>query len=362
MAQVATLHTDNLPAEELVDPIASARAAGLRYVLDTLPGIRRRRTGKSFSYLSIDGWPIHDPETLSRIKALAIPPAWTDVWICPDPQGHIQATGRDAKGRKQYRYHPRWREVRDAVKYDRMVAFGEALPRIREQTDRDLALPGIPREKVLAAVVQLLENTRIRVGNEEYRRENQSFGLTTLTDNQVEIVGSTLRFRFRGKGGKQHSLQVTNRRLARVVKRLQEIPGYELFQYVNEHGERHTIESGDVNAYLREISGGDFTAKDFRTWAGTVLAARALRNAEPCNSERQCKHLVAQAVEQVAAQLGNTPAVCRKCYVHPAVIEAYIGGKLYPLDRAENADCIDDSPCALSAEEGAVLDLLRSSC
>lgn len=351
---------EGLPSQELGDPVASAKAAGLRYVLDTLPGIRRRRAGSGFYYLAPDSTVIRE-DTLRRIKALAIPPAWTDVWICPDPRGHLQATGRDAKGRKQYRYHPHWQQVRDAVKYGRMVAFGEALPRIRERIDRDLAQPGIPREKVLATVVWLLENTLIRIGNDEYRRENSSFGLTTLRDGHVEVQGPTLKFEFRGKGGKCYSVKITSPRLARVVKRCQEIPGHELFQYLDEKGERHAVESGDVNDYLREIGGGDFTAKDFRTWAGTVLAARCLRDCEPCTSERQCKQEIARAIEQVAQRLGNTPAVCRRCYIHPAVIDAYRQGYLGPIQGA-GEDQARASPYALSREEQSVLDLLRSSC
>ncbi len=358
---VVTCH-NGVPNQELADPVASAEAAGLRYVVDTLPGIRRKRAGDGFYYVGSDGSTIRDEVTLRRIKALAVPPAWTDVWICPDPRGHLQATGRDAKGRKQYRYHPWWRQLRDSVKYDRMVAFGEALPRIRERTDRDLALPGYPRQKVLATVVQLLERTRMRVGNEEYRRENDSFGLTTLRDDHVEVKDSTLRFEFRGKGGKLYRVTVKSQRLARVVKRLQDIPGYELFQYLDEHGNRHTIESQDVNDYLQEISGGEFTAKDFRTWAGTVLAANLLREAEPCGSERQCKHQVASAVERVAEQLGNSPAICRKGYVHPAVIDAYSRGQLGSVKGGDGTEPAGTTPCGLSPEEQAVLDLLRSSC
>src|SRR6184192_3885836 len=255
-------------AAELVDPMASARAAGLRYVPDQSPGIQRKRVGKGFTYLDTDGRTVRDPETIHRIKGLAIPPAWTDVWICPDPRGHLQATGRDARGRKQYRYHPRWREVRDAVKYDRMLAFAAALPKIREHTDSDLERPDMPREKVLAAVVRLLEETRIRIGNEEYRKENGSFGLTTLRNRHVEVMGSDVRFSFRGKSGKLHHVDLQDRRLARIMKRFLEIPGQELFQFLDESGEAKPIDSADVNAYLREISGEDFTAKDFRTWAG----------------------------------------------------------------------------------------------
>ena len=358
----ASTCSDGSTAQELANPAASAEAAGLRYVVDTIPGIRRRRAGNGFYYLGTNGRVIHDEETLRRIKSLAIPPAWTDVWISPDPHGHLQATGRDAKGRKQYRYHPRWREVRDAVKYDRMVAFAEALPRIRERTDRDLALQGMPREKVLATIVQLLEKTRIRVGNEEYRRVNESFGLTTLRDDHVHVSDSTVKFEFRGKGGKWYRVKLTSQRLARVVKHLQEIPGYELFQYLDESGERGTLESQDVNDYLREISGGDFTAKDFRTWAGTVAAAGVLRTLEPCESDRQCKQRVAHAIQLVAEELGNTPAVCRKCYVHPAVIEAYVRHRLRPIEAGEGDGRRARSAYGLSPEEQSLLEFLRSSC
>src|ERR1700732_4031486 len=266
-------------AAELVDPVASARAAGRRYVSDQSPGIRRRRVGKGFTYVASDGHTIRDAETINRIKRLVIPPAWTDVWICPDPRGHLQATGRDARGRKQYRYHDRWREVRDAVKYDRMLAFAEALPKIREQTDRDLERPSLPREKVLATIVRLLEETRIRIGNDEYRKENGSYGLTTLLDRQVNVVGAEVRFSFRGKSGKHHDIDLHDRRMARLIKRILEIPGQELFKCVGVNGEVRSIDSADVNDYLREISGEDFTPKDFRTWAGTILAARFLREA-----------------------------------------------------------------------------------
>src|SRR5437016_12078406 len=269
---------DSVDAAELVDPIESARAAGLRYVSDLSSGIRRKRAGKGFTYSNGEGRDIRDSGTIRRIKGLAIPPAWTDVWICPDPRGHLQATGRDARRRKQYRYHSRWREVRDAVKYDRMVAFAAALPEIRERTDGDLERPGMPRQKVLAAIVRLLEETRIRVGNEEYRKENGSFGLTTLRNRHVEVIGSDVHFSFRGKSGKLHRVDLQDRRLARILKRFLEIPGQELFQFLDESGEAKPIDSADVNAYLRDISGEDFTAKDFRTWAGTILAARFLRD------------------------------------------------------------------------------------
>lgn len=315
---------------ERPEPIESAALAGLRYVSDDQPGIRRRRVGKGFSYTAPDGSPLRDPYALQRIKHLVIPPAWKDVWICADRNGHIQATGRDERGRKQYLYHERWREIRDAAKYERLLAFAEALPRIRERTDQDLRQHGVPRTKVLAAVVRLLEETSIRIGNNEYRRENSSFGLTTLRDKHVEATSGTLRFRFKGKSGKDVEVELQDRRLARIIKQCQEIPGQILFQYLDENGERHAIESADVNAYLREISGGDFTAKDFRTWNGTVLAARFLRACPPSGSATAGKRQVSAAIKGVAAELGNTPAVCRKAYVHPVVVNAYLEGSLAP--------------------------------
>ena len=322
-----------------LDPSASveaAAAAGLRYVNDESPGIRRKRAGSGFTYIGADGKRITDPAVLLRVKHLVIPPAWTDVWICPDPVGHIQATGRDARGRKQYLYHARWREVRDAAKYERLVAFGEALPRIRERVDEDLRRRGIPREKVLAAVVKLLEETSIRVGNEEYRRENGSVGLTTMSDDNAHFEGNSLRFEFKGKSGKEHSVELNDKRLARVVKQCQDIPGQELFQYLDENGERHAIGSSDVNQYLRDISGSDFTAKDFRTWNGTVLAMRYLRVCETPSSATAGKRSVSAAIKSVAHELGNTPAVCRKAYVHPVVLNAYLEGSLEPeAGRAE---------------------------
>ncbi len=326
-----------LPIGQLVDVSAPtvARVAGLRYVGDHQPGIHRRRAGKAFRYLKPDGRPVTDEQTLARIRRLAIPPAWTRVWICPHADGHIQAIGRDAKGRKQYRYHPRWRSVRDSTKYEKMLAFAAALPKIRERVDADLTRPGLPREKVLATVVRLLELTHIRVGNEEYARQNGSYGLTTMRNEHARVHGSAVRFVFRGKSGKEHAIDVRDRYLARIVKRCQDLPGEELFQYVDEDGENRSIESGDVNDYLREISGEEFTAKDFRTWAGTLLAARALAECEPSRGVRQSKRNLVAAIKSVAERLGNTPAVCKKCYVHPAVIDAYLGGRLVGPDEVE---------------------------
>ena len=325
----------------------SARAAGLRYVCDDEPGIARQRCGKSFRYVRPDGSAVRDRATLGRIRALAIPPAWREVWICARDDGHVQATGRDARNRKQYRYHRRWREARDETKYGRMIPFARALPRIRRRVQRDLARPGLPREKVLATVVRLLEVTRMRVGNEEYARENESFGLTTLRERQVRVRGATLRFRFRGKSGVEQAFELADRKLAGIVLRMQDLPGEELFQYVDDDGETHRIESADVNAYLREIAGEDFTSKDFRTWAGTLLAARALHGLAPFASQAEGRRNVAQAIGAVASELGNTKAVCRKCYVHPAVLESYLAGSLADYIRS-------------GGEEKAIVALLRA--
>ena len=319
------------PRAVAADPVLSARLAGLRYVSDAAPGIRRRRRAKGFSYLDPQGRPLRDPDELRRIAALAIPPAWTAVWICPLPNGHLQAAGRDARGRKQYRYHPSWRAVRDETKFGRLVAFGEALPRLRARVEHDLGLPGLPREKVLATVVRLLETTLIRVGNQEYARDNRSFGLTTLRNRHVDIEGSTLRFNFRGKSGKEHSVAVADRRLARVVRACRELPGHELFQYLDDAGERQTVSSDDVNEYLRATTGEELTAKDFRTWGGTVLALSALAAIDGAPPEREAARAVVDAVKLVAEQLGNRPAICRKYYVHPGVIDVFLEGRLPDL-------------------------------
>jgi DNA topoisomerase-1 len=303
------------------------KAAGLRYVSDHDPGIARRKSGAGFSYRKPNGGQI-DETTLDRIRHLAIPPAWTEVWICPDARGHIQATGRDQKGRKQYRYHDRWREVRDENKYDRLIAFGRALPRLRARVDKDLAEHGLHRGKVLAAVVRLMEVTLIRVGNEEYAKQNKSFGLTTLRDRHARIRGAQAVFEFRGKSGKMHSTGIRDRRLARIVKACQDLPGQRLFQYLDDDGEQRAVESADVNAYLREALGEDFSAKDFRTWAGTVNAARALAMAPECGSAAEAKRNINTCVKAVAGLLGNTPAVCRSAYIHPVVLTAYADGLL----------------------------------
>lgn len=307
------------------------------------------------SYTGLDGKPIKDKDELARIKSLAIPPAWTDVWICPSPRGHIQATGRDDKGRKQYKYHPKWREVRDGNKYERILAFADALPTIGEHTARDLSKHGLPREKVLATVAQLLDTTLIRVGNREYAKENNSFGLTTMRKRHVDVDGAAIRFHFLGKSGKEHDVDIRDRRLAGIVKRCLEMPGYELFKYIDEDGERHDIESGDVNDYLREITGQDFTAKDFRTWAGTVLAAQALQEFEKFDSEAAAKKNVVAAIETVAKRLGNTPAICRKCYVHPVVLDSYLEGSLVEMLRERVDEELSESIGDLEPEEAAVL-------
>ena len=342
------------------DPEDTAKEAGLRYVHDSMPGIRRERSGGAFRYIGVDSALVEDEQVLARIKSLAIPPAWADVWISPTSRGHIQATGRDEKGRKQYRYHPQWRAVRDEVKYARMIAFAEALPHLRAQVEADLSLVGLQRAKVLATVVRLLDETDIRVGNEEYARENESFGLTTLRNRHVEVVGSTLRFQFRGKSGKQHSVEVRDQRVARIVKRCQELPGHELFQYLDDEGNRQTIESADVNAYLRQMTGQDFTAKDFRTWAGTVVAAQSLRALGPFSSQLQAKHNVLEAVKAASERLGNTPSICRKCYVHPAVIDSYTSGALLSVAAGRAERRLTEGRNGLKPDEAMVLALLRS--
>jgi DNA topoisomerase-1 len=331
----------------------------LRYVHDDRPGIRRVRSGKGFRHVGPDGKTVRDPAVLRRIRSLVIPPAWTDVWICPTANGHVQATGTDARGRKQYRYHPRWREVRDETKYHRMIAFGQALPRIRARVEKDLKLPGLPRAKVLAAIVRLLETTLIRVGNDEYARTNHHYGLTTLLDQHARISGSTIHFSFRGKSGVRHTVDLNDRRLARVVRSCQDVPGQELFQYLDEDGAGHTVGSADVNEYLHEVAGEEFTAKDFRTWAGTVLAARALQEFEAFDSKTQAKRNIVRAIEEVARRLGNTRTVCRKCYVHPAVLDAYLDGTLLQTLRQRVEKELTGSLSKLRPEEAAVLAFLE---
>ncbi|HEX2267083.1 MAG TPA: DNA topoisomerase IB [Actinomycetota bacterium] len=350
--------TDKRTAVSEDEPFESARAAGLRYVSDLSPGILRRRAGRGFTYIGANGRRIRNREELARIRSLAIPPAWTNVWICPNARGHIQATGRDARGRKQYRYHPQWRRVRDETKYHKITAFGEALPAIREGVSADLSKDGLPREKVLAAVIRILDTTLLRVGNQEYARVNDSFGLTTLQDRHVDVSGSELRFRFRGKGGKVHQVAVEDRRLARIVKRCQDLPGEELFRYDDE-GEQRTIESGDVNDYLRDISGEEFSAKDFRTWGGTVLAAEALVAHGEFANQTEAKSNVVQAIKEVAEELNNTPAVCRSSYVHPEVIEAYLDGSLVGIWR-EAEESVKDWIEGLRREEAILLLVLKN--
>jgi DNA topoisomerase I len=338
-----------------LDPVASADFAGLRYVDDTsTAGIRR--IGRGHRYLDPRGHTVSSPQVLQRIKALAIPPAWRDVWICPDSLGHVQATGRDARGRKQYRYHPRWRDLRDEVKYGRLLAFAKALPRIHERTSADLRRTGLPRDKVLAAVVQLLEKTLIRIGNDEYARHNHSYGLTTLLDRHAKVTAGGVRFEFRGKSGIAHAVDLRDARLARVVRKCQDVPGHTLFQYIDHDGHRQTIDSADVNAYLREITGDAFTAKDFRTWAGTVLAAQELSARAAFRSLREAKSHVLRAVESVAIRLGNTRAVCRKSYIHPAVLAAYMDGEtLAPIAPARSSR----SARVLAPIEFAVVRVIR---
>jgi DNA topoisomerase I len=338
-----------------VAPPASAKAAGLRYCCGSGRGYRRQRCGKSFRYIAPSGRTVTDEKTLKRIRQLAIPPAWTDVWIACDAQAHLQATGRDARGRKQYRYHPRWNEVRHQTKYERMVPFARALPAVRRRVAADLRVATMSKTKVLAAVVELLGRTFIRIGNTEYARTNKSFGLTTLKDGHVKIRGAELQFDFRGKSGIRQTVTFADRTLARIVKRCQDLPGQELFQYIDDDGRRRVISSADVNAYLQEATGGEFTAKDFRTWAGTLLAAVTLRDATYESNARKAKSVVVKAVERVAQHLGNTPSVCRACYIHPYVLESYADGTL-----ATRLASAKKRVRGLSADENAVLALLEN--
>jgi DNA topoisomerase I len=344
-----------MPAENYQD---EARAAGLRWVDDSIPGITREAGGSTFRYRDPDGRLIRDAETLQRIRDLAIPPAWTDVWIATIPDAHLQATGRDARRRKQYRYHPRWHEVRDETKYHRMIAFGESLQRIREQVDRDLARPSLSRQRVLAAVVRLLDVTLIRVGNDEYAKENSSYGLVTLTGRHVDISGPNIQFRFKGKAGVRHNVEVADRRVARVLQRTQDLPGEQLFEYLDPDGEVRRITSEDVNAYLRDITGEEFSSKDFRTWAGTVLAACALHELGPFGSRTEAKRQTVQAIKEVSRRLGNTPAVCRRCYVHPDVLSAHADGSLLKLRLRSRGSAVA-AQHGLREEERAVLRMLR---
>jgi DNA topoisomerase-1 len=347
-----------IPADEHVE---SAEAAGLRYVTDADPGIRRKRSGRGFTYIGPDGAVIRDKAELERIRKLVIPPRWTDVWICPNPSGHLQVTARDARGRKQYRYHPKYRAVRDETKFGRMIAFSDILPLIRERVERDIALPELARDKVLATVVWLLERTLIRVGNDEYARDNGSFGLTTLRRRHVTVSGAKLRFEFRGKSGIAHSVAITDRRIARIVQRCQELPGQELFQYLDDDGRRQSVDAGDINEYLRRITGRQVTAKDFRTWAGTTLAAITLRDLGGFTSGKQAKAKIVAAVDQISKRLGNTRAVCRKYYVHPAVIEAYMEGVTIPATPGDARQLrTSNGKPGLRRDEVAVIELLRT--
>ncbi len=345
--------------EVVTDPEEAAEEAGLRYVSDDQPGYSRQRRGKKFLYFDTGGKEIKDEARILRLNRLAIPPAYRDVWICPSPNGHLQATGIDDRGRKQYRYHERWRAVRDENKYEKMVIFGQALPKIRRRLTRDLKRRGLPREKVLATVVELLQKTLIRVGNEEYAKENRSFGLTTLRTRHVDVRGARLRFQFRGKSGIDHDIPLEDRRVAKIMKKLQDLPGQDVFQYLDEEGERHHVTSDDVNEYLHEITGEEFTAKDFRTWAGTVMAAIALQAQDVFENKSQAKKNVKTAIGAVAKVLGNTPAVCRKCYVHPAVLETYLEGSLIEGLKTRTEKALEESFEHLRSEEAAVLTFLR---
>jgi DNA topoisomerase I len=346
--------------QAIVDPKDAAESAGLSYVSDEQRGIQRKPAGEGFSYIKPNGEPVRDDATLERIRKLAIPPAWTDVWICLKANGHIQATGRDARGRKQYKYHPQFREVRESTKYEHMLEFARALPAIRARLAEHMALRGLPREKVLATVVHLLETTLIRVGNDDYARTNKSYGLTTLRNPHVKVEGAELRFQFKGKSGKTWRLQVKDRRIAKIVKACQELPGQELFQYIDEDGELKDVTSADVNAYLREITGRDITAKDFRTWAGTVLAALALKEFQAFDSQAGAKKNLRAAIERVASRLGNTPTICRKCYVHPEVLSAYTEGALLLEVRDRVEEELRGDIGSLKPEEAAVLGLLEA--
>jgi DNA topoisomerase-1 len=337
----------------------AAEDAGLRYISDDRPGYTRKAKGDDFEYFDTEGKLIRDEQRLLRIRRLAIPPAWTEVWICPTANGHVQATGRDARRRKQYLYHERWREIRDENKYERIALFGETLPKIRRRVDADLKLSGLPREKILATVVRLLELSFIRVGNPEYARENNSFGLTTMQDRHVDVKGSKLRFRFRGKGGIKHEVDLTDRRIARIISKLQDLPGQELFQYVDDEGEIRNVTSQDVNDYLREITGEDFTAKDFRTWSGTMLAALALHAVGGFTTKKEAKANVKSAIDAVAEILRNTPAICRKCYIHPAVLEAYLGAESIEGLNGKATEGMENGQVDLRAGEKALLQFLQ---
>ncbi|KEQ53417.1 DNA topoisomerase IB [Sphingobium chlorophenolicum] len=346
--------------ETNVDTGRKKAEAGLFYASDEEPGFTRRPYRNGWRYFDTKGERVTDRSVIERINAMAIPPAYTDVWICPEENGHIQATGRDARGRKQYLYHPRFREMRDSSKYEHMLEFARSLPGIRQRIDSDMRRRGLPREKILATIIWLLEATMIRVGNIDYARQNRSYGLTTLNDRHVRVERDEIRFRFTGKGGKLWNLKLTDRRVARIVRQSQELPGQHLFQYLDEDGERREVTSGDVNAYLREISGSDITAKDFRTWAGTVLTALTLVEFERTDSEAAAKRNVQAAIRQVATQLGNTPAICRRCYVHPQVIDSYLTQSLVLEIERKAKRAVRSQLEGLRPEEMLVLSFLQS--
>jgi DNA topoisomerase-1 len=346
-------------SEAIAQSIEAAHEAHLRYVSTESPGISRHRKGKEFAYQSSDGRRIKDDQTLARIRSLVIPPAWTRVWIAPAANAHIQAIGRDVRGRKQYRYHPRYRAFRDEAKYDRMMAFAKALPRIRRRTKADLNKRGLPREKVLAAIICVMEKTLIRVGNEEYAKANKSYGLTTIRNRHATVRGKKIHFEFRGKSGVEHEIDLEDPRLAKIVRKCQDLPGEELFGYLDNDCKVVDVNSADVNDYLREIAGDQFTAKDFRTWAGTVLAVTALRELKAFDTKVQAKKNVLRAIERVAKRLGNTIAVCRKCYIHPMVIDSYLDGSLSEELGKKAARELSQSLSNLPPEEAAILALLQ---
>ena len=349
--------------EDIQDRTADVALAmaeeGLRYVSDASPGYRRKRTGTSFTYYDKEGRRITDAAVIRRIKSIGIPPAYELVWICPSPNGHIQATGVDARGRKQYRYHPKWRELRDQNKYEHVMQFAAMLPKLRARVASHMRRDGLPRERVLATIVSLLEKTLIRVGNAEYAEKNKSYGLTTMRRKHVAIGRGVLRFDFTGKSGKQWKLQVEDRRIAAIARRCAEIPGHELFKYLDDDGQPRTVDSGDVNAYIKEITQQDFTAKDFRTWAGTVLAALALSEFKKCDSQAEAKRNVVAAIEKVARQLGNTPAICRKSYVHPEILSAYMSGDLVKMIDAKITQRFKRQYARLASGEIMVLAFLH---
>ncbi len=340
--------------------VGAAEAAGLRYVTDSTPGIRRRRHGRGFSYVDAEGRVISERAQIRRFRALVIPPAWTDVWICADPEGHLQVTARDARGRKQYRYHERFRARQDESKFDRMIALSDVLWKIRERVERDIALPGLAHDKVMATVVWLLERTLIRIGTDEYAKANNSYGLTTMRRRHVAVAGAKVDFEFRGKSGIEHSVSITDRRIARIVQRCQELPGWELFKYIDDEGRNQTVEASDINDYLREITGREVTAKDFRTWAGTMLAAEALREMGPAASRREADRNIIAAVDRTKAKLGNTRSVCRKYYIHPALIEAYLQGDVLPPVGGKEWQPRGAQASKLRRHEQETLDFLKA--